>query len=98
MKKVLFLMLMFMGLMSSLYALDTVANGCGIESKSQPGYGGGKSAIVIGQINIWHRDNLMYSCENQDIKLNKMNEHGVGIDLARATKAVVCYPRGVIGV
>ena len=74
MKKVLFFMLIFMGLMSSLYALDTVKIGCDIE-KSQTfdiinDVTSVPSDIVIGQVYIWHKDTIHYSWgEGIDIKI-----------------------------
>ena len=66
MKKILFLFMMFVGLMSSLHALDTLKIGCdgyksqlvGIESKA---VSNDTADAVLAKVNIWHRDSLMYS-------------------------------------
>ena len=106
MKKILFLMLMFMGLLSSLYALETTKIGCGIEKShtldiindatSVP------SDMIVGQVYIHHKDTLMYSLDlGMDSKLIKQTsrcDQNANIQLAYATVAVVCYPRGEGGV
>ena len=77
MKKILFLMLMFMGLLSSLYALDTSQVGCGIESKSQMNATGDFNTAEVSDtatIIISHKDTLMYSWgEGVDNKIMRLS-------------------------
>lgn len=67
MKKIMFLMLMFAGLMSSLYALDTITGpSCDIQKSQMNGIESYSPAplptqIVLSKIDIMQRDTLLYS-------------------------------------
>jgi len=76
MKKILFLFMMFVGLMSSLHALDTIKIGCDAEKSQLEGasckaVSAADTDVVLAKVNIWHRDSLMYSWgESGDNRLN----------------------------
>ena len=96
-------MLMFIGLMSSLYALDTGQIGCDVE-KSQTLIGADgivdiPSDATFVKVNILHKDTLMYSWgEGIDNKIPGISGgYKQNINMASAILAVVCYPRGVSG-
>ena len=105
MKKILVILLMIGAscFASPLFALDSIKVGCAT-SKSQAVKNVDlvKSIqidVTIAKVYIHHKDALMYSWgEGID---NKIPGIGGGykqnMNLALATLAVVCYPRGVIG-
>lgn len=106
MKKLMFLFLMVIGLMSSLAALDTGQIGCDVQ-KSQTlsetdGVKSTPASATTAKVNILHRDNLMYSLGEGGLdKLKIIWTSGCNqntkTDRAYATVAVVCYPRGEHG-
>ena len=103
MKKILFILLMVVGLMSSLYALDTSQVGCDVEkSQTLIGCDGVKTTpvdITYTKVNILHKDSLMYSWgEGIDNKIPGISGgYKQNINIASAIVAVVCYPRGGFG-
>jgi len=77
MKKILFLFLMVMGLMSSLYALDT-SQGAGCDAQMSQtlseidGVKTTPSDVTFVKVNILHKDTLIYSWgESGDNKMKK---------------------------
>ena len=112
MKKIMVILLMMVAaaFASPLFAIDSSKVGCatsksqaieGIESiKTAP------SDVTFVKVNVLHKDTLMYSLkegiDRRDITV-KVTDWGSfapysKINLAKATVAVVCYPRGETGV
>ena len=104
MKKIMFLFLMVMGLLSSLYASppnleDTLKINAGQENVST-NVNVVVAADVDKEVVIYHKDTLMYSwgeCDNKKIMKINGSKQNANIDLNSIAMAVVGRPHGVYG-
>ena len=84
-------MLMFMGLMSSLYALDTIKIGCDVEKSQTLDVIDDATSIPASKetvkVNILHKDTLMYSWGNEHNSIQLyFDNHKIDIRYANLIK------------
>ncbi len=108
MKKIMIMFAMMVAVMfaSPLFALD--GSPPGVEKNNsmkigdimygKNGLGYVDAARADNKVAIYHKDTLMYSCGEADKEMTKSVIVNKKVNMNASTYAVVCYPRGEIGV